>query len=322
MEISTRQARYLLALGEHQHFGRAARALGVTQPALSQAIRQFESVLGVRLVDRTPRGATLNQFGEVALRFGHRMTEEVDDLRRELTQMQGLSAGSLSIVAGAHAGEISGHLAIASMLARHPGVRVRLKIMEWNRIAQPLLSREADLALAEISIAESDPRLVAESVATHRLIFVTRPGHPLTRLRRELTIADLTGYPWATMPIPPRMYAHFPRGPLQAGRFDPAEKRFIPAVRVDTVRGALQVVGASDAITGAAAGLIAHEVQSGELVALPFEAPWFRLNYGFIYLRDRSLSPAAKAYMADVRRLEAELASRARQSTKAGTVRK
>lgn len=296
-----------MALAEHQNFGRAAKALGITQPALSQSLRQLESVFGVRLIDRTPKGATLTEFGNAVLRTGHRITEQVDNLQRELMQMQGLSVGDLAVVAGAYAGEMSGHRALALMLQKHPGVRARLKILEWNRVAQALVAREADLALAEVTIAETDTRLVGETVAAHPLVFVVRRRHPLTRLGRAATIADITSYPWAAMPVPPRIYRHFPPGILAAGRIDGAEKRFIPAVRVDTVRGALQVAASSDAVTATAAGLVAADLQSGDLACVPFEAPWLRLNYGFIYLRDRSLSPAAKAFMTEVRQIEAGL---------------
>ncbi len=314
MEVSTRQIRFLMALAEHQNFGRAAKALGVTQPALSQSIKQLEKALGVRLVDRTPKGATLSPFGDVVLRIGHRISGQFDDLRRELMQMQGLSVGNLSVVAGAYAGEMSGHLALASMLGKYPAVRARLKIVEWNRVTEPLVTQEADLALAEVAIAETDARLVAEQVATHPLVFVVRRGHPLERLRRPLTIADITGYPWAAMPVPPRVYCHFPADGLAAGRVDAAAKRFIPAVRVDTVRGAIQIAASSDAVTATTAALVAADLQSGELSSLPFEAPWLRLNYGFIYLRDRSVSPAAKAFMAEVRKVETRYAENPRSN--------
>lgn len=67
--ITFRQLRYLDALAANGHFGRAAAAVGVTQPALSMQIRELEGELGAALVERTPAGARLTAFGkEVATR--------------------------------------------------------------------------------------------------------------------------------------------------------------------------------------------------------------------------------------------------------------
>src|SRR5947209_14750394 len=61
--LTLRQLRYLDALAANGHFGRAASALGVTQPALSVQVRELERALGGRLVDRMPGGARLTPFG-------------------------------------------------------------------------------------------------------------------------------------------------------------------------------------------------------------------------------------------------------------------
>jgi DNA-binding transcriptional LysR family regulator len=61
--ITLRQLRYLSALAEHRHFGRAAAACAVTQPALSMQIRELEKLLGIELVERRPGEVALTQSG-------------------------------------------------------------------------------------------------------------------------------------------------------------------------------------------------------------------------------------------------------------------
>jgi LysR family transcriptional regulator, hydrogen peroxide-inducible genes activator len=61
--ITLRQLRYLGALAEHRHFGRAAEACSVTQPALSMQIRDLEQELGVDLIERRPGQASLTESG-------------------------------------------------------------------------------------------------------------------------------------------------------------------------------------------------------------------------------------------------------------------
>ena len=78
--ISLRQLHYLAALAEHRHFGRAAEACAVTQPALSMQIRDLEKSLGVELVERRQGDAALTEVGlEVALR-GERILAATRDL--------------------------------------------------------------------------------------------------------------------------------------------------------------------------------------------------------------------------------------------------
>src|SRR5258708_38913112 len=67
--ITLRQLRYLSALAKHGHFGRAAEACAVTQPALSMQIRDLERTLGVAVVERRPGGVMLTDVGrEIARR--------------------------------------------------------------------------------------------------------------------------------------------------------------------------------------------------------------------------------------------------------------
>ena len=80
MTTTLRQLRYFLALTEHLHFGRAAGALNVTQPALSMQIRDMEEHLGVTLCERRGKGVLLTPEGEEIARRARKILLEVDDL--------------------------------------------------------------------------------------------------------------------------------------------------------------------------------------------------------------------------------------------------
>src|SRR5260370_20736438 len=67
VDLDLRLVGYFVAVAEHRHFGRAATALRVAQPSLSRQIRRLEHQLGVRLLDRTPKGTQLTEAGEVFL---------------------------------------------------------------------------------------------------------------------------------------------------------------------------------------------------------------------------------------------------------------
>lgn len=295
----------MIALTEHGHFARAARALGITQPALSLGIRRLERELGARLFDRVRGGVSPTPFGEAAVRRAREMVDGGEELMREISLLKGLQSGSLVVVAGTFAAEVSGHRALGRIMQRHPSMKCRLELREWNRCTEMLLTRKADIALAEITVAAAEPLLVSELIATHSGSFYCRAGHPVLRVRRP-AMRQLSSFPWVLVPLPPRLYHSLEDMQPAAGSFDEEQQQFIPAVRVETVGGMKQIVARSDALSAAPMALIQDEIRSGVLAPIRFEAPWLRLNYGFVYLRDRMLSPAARAFMAEVRAIEEE----------------
>lgn len=90
-----RQLRYLVALAEHGHFGRAAAACHVTQPALSMQIRDLEAELDLPLVERGPGGATLTPAGEELAARARALTAGVKDLEDFARAQKGVQASRL-----------------------------------------------------------------------------------------------------------------------------------------------------------------------------------------------------------------------------------
>ncbi|MCA9067782.1 MAG: LysR family transcriptional regulator substrate-binding protein [Planctomycetaceae bacterium] len=82
-----------------------------------------------------------------------------------------------------------------------------------------------------------------------------------------------------------------------SGWIDESNGDFVPAIQVDNVTAAIQIVRESNAIAATPVRLVEQELTSGKLVELPFHKPWLRLNYGFIYLRDSPLSRTAEGFM-------------------------
>jgi LysR family cyn operon transcriptional activator len=92
-----RSLRYLLAIAEHYSFTRAAEALHVSQPTLSQQIKQLEELLDVQLLDRSGRTVRLTDAGEVFSRHARRALVELDAGKRAIHDLQDLSRGSLRL---------------------------------------------------------------------------------------------------------------------------------------------------------------------------------------------------------------------------------
>ncbi len=163
-----------------------------------------------------------------------------------------------------------------------------------------------DLGFADISEARPDPTLDVEMLRPSRLSFFCRAGHTLTRKDR-LTVDDLLDYPWVGPSIPGRVLAALPKAEKSFGVIDEVERRFHPRILVETFSSAKQIILAGEGIGAAIPSQIERELTEGVCALVPVEAPWLRLNYGFIVRRGRTPSPAAKAFMDIVREIESKI---------------
>jgi DNA-binding transcriptional LysR family regulator len=301
---SVRQIEVVRALAKHRHFGLAAKALGVSQPALTRSLKQIEGDLGVRLFDR--QGVTPTLFGDIVLKHGARAAADFAELERELALAKGMEIGELRIAAAPYPADISGERAIGILSERHPNLLVEFRTADWTRVVADVRAGAVDLGFADVSEAGRDPELSVEVLRTSQGVFYCRAGHPLTRQER-LAFEDITDYPFAAPSLPGRMLAAMPKDETLFGISDEVEKRFRPRILVESISTAKRIVLAGTAIGAAIPSQIGKEVQEGLCAVLPVEVPCLRLNYGFILKRGRIPSPAANAFMEIVREVEAAL---------------
>lgn len=138
--------RYLAALEQHRHFGRAAQACHITQPALSNAIRALEDALGATIVRRGRQYEGLTPEGELALAHGHRLLHEAEALRQALASRAGAPTGVLQIGVVPSAEPLAARFA-ARLQALHPSIRPVLRSLSSPEIEAGLDSLALDIGL-------------------------------------------------------------------------------------------------------------------------------------------------------------------------------
>lgn len=304
-----KQLAHAQVLGQTRSFSVAARQLHLSQPALTRSIQALEDALGVVLFDRRSDGVEPTAFGEALLRGAGHVLLAHQDLLRELKLMAGLEQGTLSVAAGVFPSDVLIPDVAAALAARHPDLNWRLRQASWNEVAEQVLSRIADLGVAEVSEATRDPRLAIEPLARHSVYFFCRVGHPLC-LGQSISLVDVAGYPWVNSRLPARLLDLLPNQIGRAGTVEAATGRFVPAWEIEAVATEKRIVAASDAVGFALVSQIRAELEANVLALVPIRLDWMRLGYGFIHLRDRSLSPAALEFMAECRRQDAALVER------------
>jgi LysR family transcriptional regulator, hydrogen peroxide-inducible genes activator len=158
--ITLRQVRYLSALAEHRHFGRAAEACSVTQPALSMQIRELERFLGVQLVERRPGEVKLTEIGiEVAQRGAAVLTaarDLVDFARHRGRPLTGrLVLGVIPSLAPYLLPRL-----LPALHRRYPELRVELRETLTKPLVDELLNGTLDVVLLALPVGEGEVEAV------------------------------------------------------------------------------------------------------------------------------------------------------------------
>ncbi|MES2610678.1 LysR substrate-binding domain-containing protein [Acidovorax sp.] len=138
--------RYLVSLDEHRHFGRAAQACHITQPALSNALRALEEEFGVVIVQRARTYVGLTHEGEAVLATAQRMLRDNEVLRQELRSTELAPQGRLRMASTPTAVPILSRFA-AMLQARHPGILPVVLSMSSQELEQRLEDLSLDLAV-------------------------------------------------------------------------------------------------------------------------------------------------------------------------------
>ncbi|GCD48398.1 LysR family transcriptional regulator [Streptomyces paromomycinus] len=209
-DLETRELRYFVAVAEELHFGRATDRLGIAQPPLSRAIRRLEQRLGVQLLDRDRRGATLTDAGRVLLREARGALDAVTAAARR-TRRAGDPKRPLVLVTKAGAS----HELLQRLLhtpASEPGTApVEILLCEVGEQARLLRDGRADVALMHQpfdDLAGFD----TEALCVEGQVALLPAGHPLAA-RRHLTLADVHHVPDLPIARWPRLDGSYPDGP-------------------------------------------------------------------------------------------------------------
>ena len=301
MQIDLRLLRHALALAEHGSFSRAADALQIAQPTLSRGIKELEVRVGLPLFNRSRFGHEPTDFGRVFLQHAVDLIAGVGDLEREVVLAKGLATGEVSVGLGPYVADLLAPICAARFAAAHPAVRLRILMNDPAVVARFLRARTVDLGVAEASVLADDDtfEVVAKLAPLAAHVFV-RAGHPLSG-KAKVKLADVLEYPFAqVVMLPPRLLKPI----LDARRVASAPP--FPAIECPTLALAAKIVANSNAFTFATLGMVRTELEQGRLVPVLHE-PWLRTEWHIVRLRKRTMSPAAIAFVVELKRAHAEV---------------
>ena len=198
--MDLRQLGYVVAVVDHGGFTRAAEAVHVAQPSLSQAVRALEAELGVELFHRTSRSVRLTAAGEALIEPARQALRDAATARAAVAEVAGLQAGHLDLVsiptlAVYPAAELIGRFRVA-----HPGITVRLVEPEdADAVAERVRTGSSEIGLTELPVAGHD--LVSHTLGSQEYVALipTALADELPGTTR-ITLETLARQPMITTP--------------------------------------------------------------------------------------------------------------------------
>jgi DNA-binding transcriptional LysR family regulator len=172
---------------------RAARALAVTQPALSAALRKLEQEVGAPLLHRTGRGVELTEAGRVFLEAAEDTVRRAESAVRAVREVIGLERGSIRVGGGATATTYLLPRVVSAVRAAHPGLRFFVREAGSRAVAAAVLAGELDLGIVTLPLEQNIARdLVVIPLVEDELRLIVPDGHALLA-KKQFRWPDLEG---------------------------------------------------------------------------------------------------------------------------------
>ena len=287
MALNLHLVRLFAAVVEHDGFTAASRAVRVSQPAISRAVRDLEAQLGVSLIERTGRGVKLTAAGEAL--YGHARGVFASERAAEeaMAALRGVERGRLHVGASSNIATYALPAVVGHFVARHPGIDFQLSAVHTRQLCEMLLDYDIDVAIAEAPV--DDPRIEARRWRWDDMVVIAAPTHPLARRRR----------------IPPTVLGdellimrEAASGTRELVLSSLRDAGVVPGrtISVDTAEAIKQLVA-----TGCGIGIVsrvaaAELLQLGRLVALDVAGLDIRRAFNVLHLRGHHPSAAATAF--------------------------
>jgi len=287
----------LLRIADHGSFTRAAAALGVSQPALSNSVAVLERMLGVRLFERTRNGASLTEFGR--LLAGHAaaidsvLSRAADELEAKKRGLEGSLVVGVSPVACLDIVPA----AVARLKRETPNIVVTIDEQADDELIAGLRSGEIDLVVNSAGLLADGPDVICETLARDVFVVAMRVGHRLAR-RKSLLIADLRDQQWV-MPSPHTTMSR------QVELLFAAENQPWPsqAIITNSITALKSIIMRSECVTISSKKLVQLELDARCLACVPLRKQHFTRE---ICLRRRApRSPLVERLIAAIRAVAA-----------------
>jgi DNA-binding transcriptional LysR family regulator len=288
--VTLEQLRIFVAVAEREHVTAAARALNLTQSAVSNAVGALETRHDTRLFDRVGRGVALNAAGRAFLPEARAVLARTAAAETALTDLGALRRGRLALFASQ---TIAGYWLperLVGFHAAHPGVELDVKVGNTREASAAVRDGEAELGFVEGRV--EDGLLSQTIVSQDQMVVLAAAAHPWSA-GRTIGVDDLAAGPWVM-----REAGSGTRSTIEAALAAAGVdlSRLTVAMTLPSNEAVLAAVRAGAGVAALSESVAADALEAGRLVRAAFPLP----SRSFLILRhrERYRSRAADAFAA------------------------
>lgn len=281
------QLKTFLEVWHQKSFSRAAEKLRLTQPAVSAQIRSLEKEVGEQLFDRKGGKVTLTPAGRVFEPFAEHALDCQQHLLLMISEQRRSPRGEITISAQESTSLYVLPQVFAEFKKDCPRVALKIVRSEKARTIETLLNREADFGI--VSLPLDDPRFTVKTIHEGRLVLAIPPKHPLLSIANAGP-TDIAKYPFL---LPKRGRQR----ELLLNIFRMHDVRPKAVMEIESSELMKRFIVAGLGIGFLPSMNVAEELRNGHLKILPLESLHLSRNLGIVYLKEKSLSRAATAFL-------------------------
>lgn len=292
MSLNHRQLHAFLQIAELGSLGRAAKAIHLTQPALSRLTRELERTCGLALFERHPLGMRLTEAGEALVPFARSILQDIARAEEMIAELRGAGKGVVRV--GAIAGVARQFLphAVKSVLDEGTELKVHLLEGSGGELAAALADGSIDIAIAHDNLDDDEVAKVRDTGYSENCSVVCSTSHPLAG-SGQCSLDEVLNAQWV-LPGP----GTTPRKLLKEAVRSSGKRMPSAVVETSSPSAVAAFVRRSLLLGWLPWSLYADEEEAGQICALDVPALASHRRY-YIYKRRRGvLSPAAAAFLA------------------------
>lgn len=288
--LKLRDLHILMAVADTGSMAKAAARLRISHPAVSKAISEIEGTLGVRLFDRGSQGAELTVYGDVLLRCGINVFDEMQQGLRSLEHLSDPNSGEVRLGCT----DIILHSLVPAIVRvyskKHPGVQLDVKLTNpGGHQAQELRDRKIDLLITRATGQQDD--FHSEVLFDEPFVFVVGAQSEFARKRR-VALKDIIKGNWVLPPYdsePGALIAEV----FRANDFSPPRQ----SVKTIAIQLTVSLIASGEFVGILPTSVAALSGHRAGLRVLPLKPSGPRISAEIVFLRNRTLSPAVESFI-------------------------
>lgn len=290
------QLETFLTVARDQSFSRAAVRLHRTQSAVSQTISKLEESLGEKLFDRSSRGGTLTDAGQLLVAYAEELLNVREEAREALKEMRQLNHGKLSLAAN----EFTSRYLLPLLHRFHrtyPMIRIEVRRGLACEIPSSVLNHEVEFGV--LSFRPEGDELTSLLLYRDELALIVYPRHPLAKARK-VGIRDLGAESFV---------AHSVVSPYRERVIQAFKKRRTPlhmSIELPTIEDIKQFVRMENGVALVPLIAVENELRRGDLVHVPVRELSFERKLRIVHRRGAVLTHAGQAFLQTSRALAQE----------------